>query len=93
MGSTPMPDQYSGLRVQPACCLANVDHDAAYDDDGSRISSVGKALDCRVVGRTFYSHVEPILMVEGTSCCPANVDHDVAYDDDGLLPTVSTAVG
>ena len=34
MGSIPMPDQYSGLKVQPACCPANFDHDAAYDDDG-----------------------------------------------------------
>ena len=33
MGSIPMPDQYSGLKVQPACCPANFDHDAAYDDD------------------------------------------------------------
>ena len=33
-GSIPMPDQYSGLKVQPACCPGNFDHDAAYDDDG-----------------------------------------------------------
>ena len=93
MGSIPMPDQYSGLRVQPACCPAIFHHDAAYDDDGGRISSGGKALDCRVEGRWIYSHARPILRVEGTACRPANFDHDAAYDDDGLSPTVSTAVG
>ena len=44
-------------------CKCLVDHDAAYDDDGSRISSVGKVLDCRVEGHRFYSHAEPILRV------------------------------
>ena len=35
------------LRVEgTACCPANVDRDAACNDDGGRISSVGKALDC-----------------------------------------------
>ena len=92
MGSIPMPHQYSGLRVLPVA-PANVDHDAAYDDNGNRIISVGKALDCRAEGHRFYSHSEPILRVESTACCPANVYHDAAYDDDGLLPNVSTTVG
>ena len=72
--------------------LSRSDHDAACNDDGGRISSVGKALDCRAEGPRLYSHAEPILRVEGNSCCPANVDHDAAYDDDddGLLPNVST---
>ena len=39
-----------------ACCPANFDHDAAYDDDGGRIISVGKALDCRAGCHGFYSH-------------------------------------
>ena len=82
------------LRVEgTACCPTNFDHDAVYDDDGGRICSVSKALDCRAEGRRFYSHAEPILRVEGTACFPANVDHDVAYNDDGLLPNVSTVVG
>ena len=91
MGSIPGV-LYSGLRVQPACCPANVDHDAACNDDGGRINSVGKARDCRAEGPRLYSHAEPILRVEGNACCPANVDHDAAYDDDddGLLPNVST---
>ena len=59
------------LKVEgTACCPANVDHDAAYDDDGGRMISAGKALDCRAEGRRFYSHGEPIVRVEGTACCP-----------------------
>ena len=48
-----------------ACCPANVDHDAACNDDGGRISSVGKALDCRAEGPRLYSHAGQILRFEG----------------------------
>ena len=51
-----------------ACCPANVDHDAACNDDGGRISSVGKALDCRAEGPRLYSHAEPILRVDPGMC-------------------------
>lgn len=61
------------LRVEgTACCPANVDHDAACNDDGGRVSSVGKALECRAEGPGHYSHAGQILRVEGSACCPAN---------------------
>ena len=57
--------QGSILRVEgTACCPANVYHDAACNDDGGRISSVGKALECRAEDPGLYSLAGQILRLK-----------------------------